>query len=105
MYKLTLQTTYLSASTWILRSFSPGSDPKTRTGQISVFRRTETRSVLDRRGLVADGQLKPPDDETIRYGRLLFGESLSDYAGWSEAAEKDSKGKSDLFKRGSLTGG
>jgi hypothetical protein len=105
VYKLTLQTTYLSASTWILRSFSPGLDPKTRTGQISVFRRTETRSVLDRRGLVADGQLKPPDDETIRYGRLLFGESLSDYAGWSEAAEKDSKGKSDLFKRGSLTGG
>ena len=31
---------------------------------------------------MADGQLKPPDDETIRYGRLLFGETLSDYSGW-----------------------
>ena len=32
------------------------------------------------------GQLKPPDDDGIRFGKLLFGETLSDYAGWSEAA-------------------
>ena len=60
---------------WILR------DAK-NTDNVAVFQRTDTRSVTDRRGLVADGQLKPPDDETIRYGRLLFGETLSDYSGW-----------------------
>ena len=37
---------------------------------------------MDRRGLVASGQLKPPSDETIRYGRLLFSETLEDYYGW-----------------------
>jgi len=87
---VTLQTTYLSSSLWILRSYIPeaagGSKAASAAQQICVFRRTETRSVLDRRGLVADGQLKPPDDDGVRFGRLLFGESLSDYAGWSDAA-------------------
>ena len=27
-----------------------------------------------------------PDDDGIRFGKLLFGETLSDYAGWSDAA-------------------
>ena len=49
-------------------------------GQVAVFQRTATRSVMDRRGLVADGQLKPPDDEQVRYGKLLFGETLQEYA-------------------------
>jgi len=70
---------------WILRSYSAEGYDKVPQ-QICVFRRTETRSVLDRRGLVADGQLKPPDDDGIRFGKLLFGETLSDYAGWSDAA-------------------
>lgn len=82
---VTLQTTYLSSSLWILRNYSPEGYEKVPQ-QICVFRRTETRSVLDRRGLVADGQLKPPDDDGIRFGKLLFGETLSDYAGWSDAA-------------------
>ena len=51
-----LRTTYLSEQMWILRDAS---------GQPSVYARTETRSVMDRRGLVADGQLKPPDDEQV----------------------------------------
>lgn len=89
---LTMQTTYLSGELWILRSYT---DPT----QVSVFQRTETRSVLDRRGLVAEGQLKPPDDETIRYGRLLFGETLSDYAGWSDAAQADANQKQKLLSR------
>lgn len=67
-----LTTTYLSGTMWIVR----------QGDKFVVFQRTDTRSVNDRRGLVADGQLKPADDETIRYGRLLFGENLSDYAGW-----------------------
>ena len=73
--QLLVRTTYLSEKMWILR------DAK-NTDNVAVFQRTDTRSVTDRRGLVADGQLKPPDDETIRYGRLLFGETLSDYSGW-----------------------
>lgn len=89
---LTMQTTYLSAALWILRSY-------TNPDQVVVFERTETRSVLDRRGLVAEGQLKPPDDESIRYGRLLFGETLSDYAGWSDAASKDAEQKRKLLER------
>ena len=61
-------------------------------------RRTETRSVLDRRGLVATGQLNPPKDETIRYGRLLFGETLSDYAGWDEGTAVKGLGRTDLLR-------
>ena len=82
---VTLQTTYLSSSLWILRNYNPEGYEKVPQ-QICVFRRTETRSVLDRRGLVADGQLKPPDDDGVRFGKLLFGETMSDYAGWSDAA-------------------
>ena len=50
-----LQTTYLSGTMWIVR----------KGDKFAVFQRTDTRSVNDRRGLVADGQLKPADDETI----------------------------------------
>jgi len=76
-----LHTTYLSERLWVLRNERDES-------QVAVFERTETRSVFDRRGLVADGQLRPPADESIRYGRLLFGESPSDYYGW-EAKEAE----------------
>ena len=54
--------------------------------------------MADRRGLVADGQLKPPDDDSIRFGRLLFGETLSDYNGWESDQKKDSELKDKLFK-------
>merc|ERR1711924_590884 len=40
---LVLQTTYLSEGLWVLRS---------EDNQLAVFRRTETQSVMDRRGLV-----------------------------------------------------
>ena len=52
-----------------------------------------------RRGLVADGQLKPSDDEGIRYGRLLFGEDAADYAGWTAEQEKKSSGQARLLER------
>ena len=84
-----LQTTYLSGTMWIVR----------QGDKFAVFQRTDTMSVNDRRGLVADGQLKPADDETIRYGRLLFGESLSDYAGWEAKQSKDAASKSRLLER------
>ena len=73
---------------WIVR------DPD---GRAMAFQRTDTRSVMDRRGLVADGQLKPPSDEGIRYGRLLFGENLSDYQGW-EAKTAAEQGGAQLIK-------
>lgn len=96
---VTLQTTYLSSSLWILRSYSEDGYEKTPQ-QICVFKRTETRSVLDRRGLVADGQLKPPDEDGIRFGGLLFGETLSDYDGWSDAASgKEAATKDKLLGR------
>ena len=67
---------------------------------MAVFERTDTRSVFDRRGLVADGQLRPPSDESIRYGRLLFGESLQDYQGWEdkETAKSAAAGRLSLNK-------
>ena len=65
---------------------------------MAVWRRTETRSVIDRRGLVAEGQLKPPDDESIRYGRLLFGDTLQEYGNWQEKEAKTSELNDKLFK-------
>ena len=49
---MTLQTTYLSSDLWVLRNYSPKMEKAAQ--QICIFRRTETRSVLDRRGLVAE---------------------------------------------------
>lgn len=76
--KALLKTTYLSERMWIVRSDE----------QVAVFERTATRAVTDRRGLVADGQLIPNSDEFVRYGKLLFGESPSDYAGWEDNNQK-----------------
>lgn len=87
-----LKTTYLSERLWIIRDVS---DPS----QVSIFVRTETRSVMDRRGLVADGQLKPPEKDEVRYGGLLFGESLSDYSGWDAKEGKQATEKSRLLVR------
>ena len=67
----------LSERLWILRD---ARDPN----KVSVFQRTETQSVMDRRGLIADKQLKPSNDEATRYGKLLFGETLQDYSGWDD---------------------
>ena len=91
---MVLRTTYLSERLWIVR------DAKKDPDRVAVFVRTETRSVMDRRGLVAEGQLKPPDDETIRYVRLLFGETLQDYAGWDDKAIKLGKERAKLFGGG-----
>lgn len=66
-------------------------------GRAAAFQRTETRSVMDRRGLVADGQMKPPTDDGVRYGKLLFGENLSDYQGW-EAKTEAEQGGAQLIK-------
>jgi len=77
-----LRTTYLSQTMWITRDADEYGQPGAR---FAVWQRTDTRSVLDRRGLVADGQLKPSSDEQVRYGKLLFGETLSDYANWDES--------------------
>ena len=86
--QITLQTTYLSERLWVLR----------RGDERAVFERTETRSVLDRRGLVAAGQLKPSDDEQIRYGKLLFGEEKSDFVGWEESQKGEQALKNKLLR-------
>jgi len=75
----TLQTTYLSATMWVIRD---------EQGRKAVFSRTEVKSVADRRGVQAEGQVKEHPDEETRYGKLLFGETLSEYAGWEENVEK-----------------
>ena len=88
----TLHTTYLSERLWVMRDAADG---------LVVFTRTETQSVMDRRGLVADGQLRPSAvEEEVRYGKLLFGENLSDYANWDKKVEKEAQPKriNDLLK-------
>jgi hypothetical protein len=87
-----LRTTYLSERLWIIRDVRDAD-------LVSIFVRSETRSVMDRRGLVADGQLKPPEKEEVRYGGLLFGENLSDYSGWDVKEGKDAASKSRLLVR------
>merc|ERR1711924_420293 len=79
----TYKTTYLSSGLWIVRN-----QEETR---YMVFRRTDAQPVMDQldrkgmpKGLVADGQLKPPDDDFVRYGKLLFAEESSDYEGWDD---------------------
>ena len=89
---LFMRTTYLSERLWILRDVR---EPE----RISVFQRTYARSVMDRRGLVMDGQLKPSSDESIRYGRLLFGDTAEDYQGWEQKAEAGLAEKRKLFVR------
>jgi len=77
-----LKSTYLSERLWIVRDVK-------EPDQVSVFVRTETRSVSDRRGLVAEGQMKPDQvEEQVRYGGLLFGESIQDYANWDVKERK-----------------
>ena len=63
IYIVSRRGSVLTAGTYLIQV--RGAD-----GQLVVWRRTETRRVEDRRGLVADGQLKPNADESIRYGRL-----------------------------------
>ena len=63
--ELTLHTTYLSELMWVIRDESGEN--------FAVFSRTDTRAVIDRRGLVAAGQLKPSDDETIRCALAIRG--------------------------------
>jgi len=82
----------LSERLWILK------DAKDES-KVAVFTRTETRSVMDRRGLIADGQLKPSDDEAVRYGKLLFGESIQDYSAWDGQQAKLKAEKDKLLSK------
>lgn len=87
-----LRTTYLSEQLWIVRGVK---DPS----QCAAFVRTETRSVIDRRGLVAEGQIAGEKvDEKTRYGGLLFGETIQEYAGWDEKQAKDKALNDKLFR-------
>ena len=47
--------------------------------------------------LLLPPSLNPIEDESIRYGRLLFGESLQDYAGWEAGQNK--AGTDELTQR------
>lgn len=87
-----LKTTYLSERVWIIRDWK---DPS----QLSIFLRTETRSVADRRGLVAEGQVKPPDSDEVRFGGLLFGETIQEYANWDKKVAAEEASKSKLLVR------
>ena len=87
-----LKSTYLSERVWIVRDVA---NPE----QVSVFARTETRSVADRRGLVADYQIKPPESEEVRYGGLLFADTLSEYANWDVKVKKEEAQKAKLLSR------
>mmetsp|Transcript_44731 Transcript_44731/g.78759 ORF Transcript_44731/g.78759 Transcript_44731/m.78759 type:complete len:460 (+) Transcript_44731:60-1439(+) len=85
-----LQTTYLSQQIWVLRDTK---DPS----KISVYRRSATQAVVDRRGLIADGQVKPPKDDNIRFGGLLFSDKTIDYNTWDEKVLKDETLKRKLL--------
>lgn len=87
-----LRSSYLSERLWIVRDVEDAS-------KAAVFVRTETKSVFDRRGLVADGQLKPPEKDEIRFGGLLFGESQQDYANWDVKEGQRLKAQEKLFVR------
>lgn len=89
---LFLRTTYLSERLWIIRDIR---DPSI----VSVFERTNTYSVFDRRGLVMEKQLKPSDNEQVRYGALLFGDTKEDYQGWAEKAAQADETKNKLLGR------
>jgi hypothetical protein len=89
---LFLRTTYLSERLWIIRDIR---DPSI----VSVFERTNTYSVFDRRGLVMEKQLKPSDNEQVRYGALLFGDTKEDYQGWAEKAAQAEETKNKLLGR------
>jgi hypothetical protein len=87
---LECKTTYLSESLWIFRGVA-------NPDRVAVFQRTNTSSVVDRRGLVAEGQVKPPEQDTVRYGGLLFGDTLSDYASWDKQQEINKQEKDKLL--------
>ena len=53
--------------------------------------------MIDRR------QARDHPDEQTRYGKLLFGESLSDYQGWDSDVVKKEQGGSERIK--SILGG
>jgi hypothetical protein len=79
-FKLKGETSYLSERLWIMREEFVGAP----AGAITIWGRTDTRAVIDRRGLVAEGQKAPPEDDTIRYGGLLFSDKPSDYDNWDK---------------------
>ena len=67
-----------------------GSCAASRTRAVRGLRADGDASVIDRRGLVAEGQIAAEKvDEKTRYGGLLFGETIQEYAGWDEKQAKD----------------
>jgi hypothetical protein len=56
--RCTLHTTYLSERLWIVRDGD-------REDQMAVWERTEVRSVIDRRGVFVEGQLRENPDEEV----------------------------------------
>jgi hypothetical protein len=44
-------------------------------------------------------QLKPSDNEQVRYGALLFGDTKEDYQGWAEKAAQAEETKNKLLGR------
>ena len=82
----------MSERLWIIRDIR---DPSI----VAVFERTNTYSVFDRRGLVMEKQLKPSDNEQVRYGALLFGDTKEDYQGWAEKAAQAEETKNKLLGR------
>lgn len=90
-----LETTYLSQTMWIVRPRRPR-DNGPVDSRYFVFQRKPFRSVLDRRGIVAESNLKMSDNATVRFGGLLFsgdeddsGNVIDVYEGWNEKVEKD----------------
>jgi len=85
-----LHTTYLSERLWIVRDGEGGD-------RLGVWERTEVKSVKDRRGVQVEGQVKENPDEEVRYGKLLFGDTDTEYKGWDEKQLKDAAQKDKLF--------
>lgn len=88
---LVLRTTYLSELFWVVRSKNGD--------KVAVFQRTPAQSVMDRRGLVMEGELNPSKSETVRYGSLLFGDSEDSYSGWGERKAVEAAGQDKLLGR------
>jgi hypothetical protein len=86
---LVLRTTYLSETLWIVRD--------KKGDKVAVFQRSPTQSVMDRRGLVMDQQLKPSENEQTRFGGLLFSDSDEYSQGWEAKKQDEARGQDRLL--------
>jgi hypothetical protein len=88
-----MKTTYLSSQLWIVRDVAAPDN-------VVILARSQARSVADRRGLIIEGQLKPPEQDQIRFGGLLFSEKQYDFQGWEEQQREAENEKNKLFGSG-----